>query len=189
MGILHLLPLETISGASLGFGVALIAALLLSAIIWNLGTWYLGLPASSSHTMIGSMLGVSFSLYLMSDAPLSTHKALEVFESLLLSPVIGFGLAFLGMMIAAHIASKSFFRRPTSAASRPPRHIRAGLIGSSALVSYMHGSNDGQKGVGLALLILLVLAPGFFSINPDLDPSLLRQKVEKVSMTLDSLDL
>lgn len=94
MGIIHLLPLETISSSPLGYGVCVVLSLLITAIIWNLGTWYLGIPASSSHTLIGSILGVSIAIwYLGGDLP-NWHKALDAGKSLLLSPLVGFGIAF-----------------------------------------------------------------------------------------------
>jgi len=94
MGIIHLLPLEKISSSPLGYGVCVVLSLLITAIIWNLGTWYLGIPASSSHTLIGSILGVSIAIwYLGGDTP-NWHKALDAGKSLLLSPLIGFGIAF-----------------------------------------------------------------------------------------------
>src|ERR1700744_983686 len=65
MGIVNLLPVETLTDSSLAHGMAMVFALLLSAIIWNLGTWYLGIPASSSHTLIGSIIGVGIANALM----------------------------------------------------------------------------------------------------------------------------
>jgi phosphate/sulfate permease len=95
MGIIHLLPLDLIASQPVSFGLAVVLSLLLSAIIWNLGTWYLGIPASSSHTLIGSILGVSLAMYfLYPGVTLPLTKVKDVFESLLVSPVVGFVLAF-----------------------------------------------------------------------------------------------
>ena len=137
-------------------------ALLLSAIIWNFGTWFLGIPASSSHTLIGSILGVSIAMYTIDPSTIiPTKKVLEVFESLFTSPIIGFVLAF-GAMHLIHILSKNkaFFEHPGHLWNKYPKTwIKTTLIGSSAFVSFAHGSNDGQKGVGLTMLILISLMP------------------------------
>ena len=107
MGIIHLLPLETISSQPLAYGVCVVLSLLFTAIIWNLGTWYLGIPASSSHTLIGSILGVSIAIwYLGGDTP-SWGKALDAGKSLLLSPLVGFGIAFGAMFILHRLAKQT----------------------------------------------------------------------------------
>lgn len=148
MGIIHLLPLETISSSPLAYGVCVVLSLLITAIIWNLGTWYFGIPASSSHTLIGSILGVSIAIwYLGGDTP-SWHKALDAGKSLLLSPLIGFGIAFGLMYILHHIAKRSegAFQVPGKIFHHSPDlWNRLILIVSSAWVSYEHGRNDGQK--------------------------------------------
>lgn len=68
MGIVNLLPMEVLVDSNVYHGVAMILALLISAIAWNLGTWYLGIPASSSHTIIGSILGIGLAFYFLPGA-------------------------------------------------------------------------------------------------------------------------
>jgi PiT family inorganic phosphate transporter len=172
MGIIHLLPLDMIAGQGVSFGITVVLSLLFSAIIWNFGTWYLGIPASSSHTLIGSILGVSLAMYMLdSNVTLPVSKVIEVMKSLLFSPVIGFILAF-GAMHLIHLMTKKkeFFEHPGRFWNKYPKTwIKTTLIGSSAFVSFAHGSNDGQKGVGLAMLILISLLPATFAINTNLD--------------------
>src|SRR3978361_1514953 len=92
-GIVSLLPVELILQVGSGAGFAMVFALLIAAIIWNLGTWYFGLPASSSHTLIGSLIGVG-----VANAPVrggggtpgvDWGKATEIGYALLLSPLVG----------------------------------------------------------------------------------------------------
>jgi phosphate/sulfate permease len=170
MGIIHLLPLDMMANQpGIGFGLCVVLALLFAAIIWNFGTWYLGIPASSSHTLIGSILGVSLAMYMIDDSvQLPLKKVTEVFESLLVSPVVGFMLAFWAMhLLHLFVVSKDFFKHPGRWWNRTPKPwIKYGLISTSAFVSFAHGSNDGQKWVGLAMLILISLLPASFAINP-----------------------
>src|ERR1700719_3240079 len=99
-GIVALLPVELVLNVGSGAGFAMVFSLLISAIIWNLGTWYLGLPASSSHTLIGSIMGVGLANAMMSGAHawgegINWAKANEVGLSLAISPLIGFGASAL----------------------------------------------------------------------------------------------
>src|SRR6187402_2209967 len=98
-GIISLLPVELILQVGSGAGFAMVFALLIAAIIWNLGTWWLGLPASSSHTLIGSIIGVGVASALMhgrdGTSGVDWAQATKVGYSLLLSPLVGFGCAAL----------------------------------------------------------------------------------------------
>src|ERR1700733_5800719 len=90
-GIISLLPVELILQVSSGAGFAMVFALLIAAIIWNLGTWWLGLPASSSHTMVGSIIGVGVANALMNarsgTSGVDWDQATKIGERLLLSPL------------------------------------------------------------------------------------------------------
>jgi phosphate/sulfate permease len=193
MGIIHLLPLDMIANQPVAFGICVVLALLFAAIIWNFGTWYIGLPASSSHTLIGSILGVSLAMYYLDPTGVSIPwtKVLDAGKSLLASPVFGFLLAF-GAMHVLHLYVKNhdFFQHPGRFWNKFPKTwIKTSLITSSAFVSFAHGSNDGQKGVGLAMLILISLAPTYFAMNPDVDLTLVKHNVDIVQHRLDNLDL
>jgi PiT family inorganic phosphate transporter len=169
MGITTLLPSELLLDTNIYHNVALILALLLTAIIWNLGTWWFGIPCSSSHTLIGSMIGVGLAYSLI--AVDATHsfvnwgKASEIGLSLFLSPVLGFSFAILLMYIMRQvIKNRVIFREPASNAP-PPFWIRLILLLTCTGVSFSHGSNDGQKGVGLVMLILIAIVPAYFTID------------------------
>jgi PiT family inorganic phosphate transporter len=168
--IVQLLPVELILQVGAGAGFAMIFALLIAAIIWNLGTWYLGLPASSSHTLVGSIIGVGLANQLMAPAGVATSgvdwgQALGVFKALLFSPVIGFvGSALLLLVMRVFIKSKKLYTAPEGK-KPPPLWIRGLLIFTCTSVSFAHGSNDGQKGMGLIMLILIGSVPTAFALN------------------------
>lgn len=175
MGIINLLPTAMLVDSDVMHSVSIILALLLSAIIWNLGTWYFGIPCSSSHTLIGSILGVGLAYSLLPDAAAGTQvnwkKAEEIGISLLVSPLFGFGAAMLLMWLArTFIKVPALFSEPASDMP-PPWPIRALLIFTCSSVSFFHGSNDGQKGVGLVMLILIGFAPVYFGLNHTLEPA------------------
>jgi PiT family inorganic phosphate transporter len=173
MSILHLLPVNEILNSPMQIGVFLVISILLSSIIWDLGAWWFALPVSSSHALIGSIIGVSIAFSLTSfGAGVVTHwnKAIEVIEWLLLSPILGFWMALLLMMIARHwVHARRYFNTPSHKSDHPSLDMRMLLIFSSALVSFMHGKNDGQKWVGIATLILMILMPATFMLNPSAD--------------------
>jgi PiT family inorganic phosphate transporter len=171
--IVHLLPVEMLVSVGSGEGMAMVLALLIAAILWNLGTWSLGLPASSSHTLIGAILGVG-----LANSTLPGHtfgrginwaKAGEVGLSLLISPVVGFCLAALLLVLLKKIVRSPDFDRPPVGDAPPPFWIRAALVTTSTGVSLAHGSNDGQKGVGLIMLILIGMLPARYALNPAQD--------------------
>jgi len=167
MGILKLVPLNELMALPVEVGACMVLAVLLASIIWNLGTWYLGIPCSSSHTLIGAMIGagLAFTWY-YGGGGVNWEKAEEIGLSLILSPLLGFGAAALLMYILIHVLkSTALFHIPHGENDRPPLHIRALLITTCTLVSFFHGSNDGQKGVGLLMLILIAFLPAKFAID------------------------
>ena len=174
-GILSLLPVELILQVSSGAGFAMVFALLIAAIIWNVGTWYLGLPASSSHTMVGSIIGVGVANQLMSarsgTSGVDWGQALKVGQTLLISPLIGFGVAAILLLICKLvIKDKRLYEAPVGT-EPPPFWIRALLIGTCTGVSFAHGSNDGQKGMGLIMLILVGTVPTAYALNHAVSPA------------------
>lgn len=168
MGIVNLLPIETLVDQDVYHSVALVLAILLSAIAWNLGTWYLGIPCSSSHTLIGSLLGVGIAYSLLPEAAGSSvnwSKAGDIGLSLLFSPLLGAGLTIFMMYILRRtVKDKAIFKEPNKN-KKPPMWIRVILVLTCTGVSYSHGSNDGQKGVGLVMLILIGIIPSYFALN------------------------
>lgn len=167
--IIALLPVELILQVGSGAGFAMIFALLIAAIIWNLGTWWLGLPASSSHTLIGSIIGVGIANALMhgrdGTSGVDWSQATKIGYSLLLSPLVGFGFAALLLLaMRMFIKNRALYKAPEGNAP-PPWWIRGMLIVTCTGVSFAHGSNDGQKGMGLIMLILVGTLPMAYALN------------------------
>ena len=167
--VITLLPVELILQVSSGAGFAMVFALLIAAIIWNLSTWWFGLPASSSHTMVGSIIGVGIANQLMNahtgTSGVDWEQATKVFKVLLISPIIGFGAAALLFLL-----SKMFIKYPAlyeapKDNTPPPWPIRFLLILTCSGVSFSHGSNAGQKGMGLIMLILIGTVPTAYALN------------------------
>jgi len=167
--IIQLLPVELILKVSKGSGFSMVFALLVAAILWNLATWYRGLPASSSHTMIGSIIGVGIANQLMQGnsgtAGVDWEQVTKVFKQLLLSPVVGFALAMLIFFFFKLVARDPRLYKAPEGTAPPPFYIRALLILTCGGVSYFHGSNDGQKGMGLIMLILVGTVPTAYALN------------------------
>jgi PiT family inorganic phosphate transporter len=168
-GIISLLPVELILQVGSKAGFAMVFALLVAAIIWNLGTWYFGLPASSSHTLIGSIIGVGIANQLMSPktgtSGVDWAQATNIGKSLLLSPVVGFVCAFLLLyLMKAVVKNRALYEAPEGT-EPPPFWIRSLLLLTCTGVSFAHGSNDGQKGMGLIMLILVGTVPTAYALN------------------------
>jgi inorganic phosphate transporter, PiT family len=168
-GIVSLLPVELILQVGSHAGFAMVFALLFAAIIWNLGTWWLGLPSSSSHTLIGSIIGVGIANQLLAPkrgtSGVDWGQAAHVGKSLLISPLVGFACAALLLMLMKWvIPNKSLYQAPVGEAP-PPFWIRCLLLLTCTGVSFAHGSNDGQKGMGLIMLILIGTVPTAYALN------------------------
>ncbi|HEY4395590.1 MAG TPA: inorganic phosphate transporter [Polyangia bacterium] len=168
-GIISLLPVELILQVGGGAGFAMVFALLTAAIIWNLGTWYFGLPSSSSHTLIGSVIGVGLANQFMQAGSATSgvdwHQASNIGKSLLVSPLVGFAVAGLVLITMRRVVkSKHLYQAPVGEAP-PPFWIRCLLLLTCTGVSFAHGSNDGQKGMGLIMLILVGTVPTAYALN------------------------
>jgi PiT family inorganic phosphate transporter len=172
--VITLLPVELILRVSSGAGYSMVFALLIAAILWNLGTWWLGLPASSLHTMVGSIIGVGVANQIMSSfsgtSGVDWTQASKVFQVLLISPVIGFvGAALLFLLSKWTIRYPALYEAPKDN-TPPPWPIRLLLIFTCSGVSFSHGSNDGQKGMGLIMLILIGTVPTAYALNHAVTP-------------------
>ncbi len=177
--IVHMLPTDLLLNVSSGHGLAMVFSLLFAAIIWNLGTWYFGLPASSSHTLIGAIIGIGLTNALMTGTSvvdaLNIPKVLGIFGSLIVSPIVGLvvagGLIFLlrrywsGTKKRARIHLTPAEREKKDGKKKPPFWTRIALIVSAIGVAFSHGANDGQKGIGLVMLVLIGVAPAGFVVN------------------------
>ncbi len=168
-GIISLLPVELILQVGSHAGFAMVFALLIAAIIWNLGTWAFGLPASSSHTLIGSIIGVGVTNALLhgrsGTSGVDWSKAKDVGEALLVSPLFGFVLAAILLLALKFIVRIPALYAEPKGDHAPPWWIRGILILTCTLVSFFHGSNDGQKGMGLIMLILIGTVPTAYALN------------------------
>ena len=187
MGIVYLLPVETLVDQNVYHGIAMVGALIVGAIIWNVGTWYYGLPSSSSHALIGSILGVGIAFSLLpggQGAAVNWTKAGETGIALLVGPLLGFTFT-IGMMflLKRFVKAKAIFKEPHKR-KPPPLWIRLILIVTCTLVSFFHGSNDGQKGVGLIMLILIGIVPTFYALDQSKNPLDLRQSLQQVELVI-----
>lgn len=186
--VVTLLPVELILQVGSGAGHAMIFALLLSAILWNLATWAMGIPNSSSHALVGSILGVGFANQLMAPTGSALYgvdwsQVRKVFSSLLFSPICGFILAA-GLLLVFKLLIKNpaLYKSPEGDAP-PPLWIRGLLVGTCTGVSFFHGSNDGQKGMGLIMLILIGAAPTAYALNRAMPESAMPAFVQTAEQT------
>ncbi|QKG54111.1 inorganic phosphate transporter [Hymenobacter sp. BRD67] len=191
MGIVYLLPVESLVDQNVYHGIAMVGALIVAAIIWNVGTWYYGIPSSSSHALIGSILGVGIAFSLLpggKGAAVNWSKAGESGLALLLSPILGFSFTILMMFLLKRFSpSKALFKEPHKR-KPPPLFIRLTLITTCTLVSFFHGSNDGQKGVGLIMLILIGIVPIHFALDNSKNPLDLRDSLGKVEYVINRMN-
>ncbi len=195
MGIVNLLPVETLIDQNIAHSLSMIGALLISAISWNVLTWYFGIPCSSSHTLIGSILGVGIAYSFLPDAAgaaVNWSKATEIGMSLLISPLFGFSVTivlmyFLRVLTRKKSYGEDLFKEPKKN-TPPPPWIRGTLLLTCTGVSFFHGQNDGQKGVGLIMLILIGIVPGYFALNANFDGGKLHEPLKKLELVIGSVD-
>lgn len=191
MGIMKLLPNELLMHQTIAQNAALILAILLTSIVWNLGTWYFGIPCSSSHTLLGSIFGVGVAYNFLPEVgsvALNWGKVESVCIWLLLSPIVGFMLAWgLVALLKKTIKYKKLYRVP-HAKKAPPFWVRLIIILSSTHLSFSHGQNDGQKGVGLIMIILIALVPAHYAINHKYDPDKLLLQLNSIETIINKLD-
>jgi inorganic phosphate transporter, PiT family len=190
--VITLLPLELVLQVSSGTGFAMVFALLIAAILWNLGTWWFGLPASSSHTMVGSIIGVGLANQLMTfrngASGLDWAQVVKVLKALLISPLLGFVVAGVLILIAKKILDFPALYEAPKDNRPPPFPIRALMVLTCTGVSFFHGSNDGQKGMGLIMLILIGTVPTAYALNHAISPSETQDFIvasEQVTQILD----
>ena len=185
MGVLKLVPLNEIMTLPTSVGASFVLAVLVASVIWNLGTWYLGIPCSSSHTLYGSLIGAGLGFAMFYKGHVNWDKAGEILASLIMSPLFGFGAAMLLMYcLRKFVKAPILFHAPTGADDRPPLLVRALLITTCTLVSFFHGSNDGQKGVGLLMLIMIAFLPAKFAVDRMIGDDKILVSLNSVEQTL-----
>ena len=192
MGIVNLLPMEVLVDANPYHGIALVLALLISAIAWNFGTWYFGIPASSSHTLIGSILGIGLAFYFLpgdiGGNAVNWDKAKDTGLALLLSPLVGFSLAIIMMFIFKRLIKNEVIYKEPVPGKKPPIWVRMLLWLTCGMVSFFHGQNDGQKGVGIIMMILIAILPGYFSLDEKVNIQSVAANVSKIEYIIANTD-
>lgn len=196
MGIVNLLPVESLIDQNVAHSLAMVGALLISAISWNLLTWYFGIPCSSSHTLIGSILGVGIAYSLLPESTgvaVDWSQAQKIGWSLLISPAFGFTLTIVFMFMIRVLTkgrpnSDELFKEPKKNAPPPP-WIRGILLLTCTGVSFFHGQNDGQKGVGLIMLILIGIVPGYFALNSSIKSADVLPPLQKIESVISRIDV
>ncbi len=190
--VVMLLPVELILKVSTGGGYAMVFALLIAAILWNLGAWWFGLPASSSHTVVRSTIGVGLANQILNWRSVASGvdwtQATKVLEVLLVSPLIGFVCAGLLIWVSKRrVRTPSLYEAPKN--HEPPLWpVRLLLVLTCTGVSFCRGSNDGQKGMGLIVLILIGTFPTAYVLNHALTPSDMQAFVTASEQAVTVLD-
>lgn len=192
MGIVNLLPMEVLVDANVYNSIAMILALLISAIVWNFGTWYFGIPSSSSHTIIGSILGIGMAFYFLPGDNgfnmVNWDKAKDTGMALLVSPLAGFSVAIIVMFIFKRLVKNDIVYKEPIPGKKPPIWIRLMLWITCGLVSFFHGQNDGQKGVGIIMMILIAILPGQFALDETVNIQSVDANVTKIESLLLKAD-
>ena len=192
MGIVNLLPTHVLVDADPYHGISMVLAMLISAIVWNFGTWYFGIPSSSSHTLIGSILGIGLAFYFLPGdhgfSAVNWDKAKDTGMALLLSPLLGFSVAIIVMFIFKRIIKNEIIYKEPIPGKKPPIWIRMILWTTCGMVSFFHGQNDGQKGVGLVMLILISVLPHHFSVDAEVNLQSINAHVNKMEVILNRAD-
>lgn len=198
MGIVALLPMEAIQSQTQTQTLLMVVSMMLSAIVWNFGTWYLGIPASSSHTLIGSILGTGLAISLLPGHELGDgvnwNKAQEVGLSLLISPLFGFAMGSFLLVISKMLFKNPKFHTPHDPDEKPDMIIRVLMTLTCMGISFFHGQNDGQKGVGLVMIILIAALPAYYALDTsknftDLKPIIITMKKAANSIEEKTTDL
>jgi inorganic phosphate transporter, PiT family len=188
IGIINLLPISLLIDQSISHNIAMILAIILTAIIWNLGTWYFGIPCSSSHTLLGAIFGVGLAYGLLPDSisvALNWDKVKDVGLALLFAPFFGFTFTLLLVLLLKKYLKKSDLFDEPKKKKAPPLWVRSIIVLTSTTVSFTHGSNDGQKGVGLIMIILIGIIPIQFALNHEKNLELLNQKVTYIETIVE----
>jgi PiT family inorganic phosphate transporter len=167
--LVELLPAEVLTPPDGGPAVAMLVSLFLAALVWNIGTWWFGLPNSSSHCLIGALIGVALGNALARSRSLAAGvhwpQLWKVLEALALSPLLGFVLAGALYLLTRKTIHDKHLYQP--AGDKPPIWwMRAILILTCTGVSFAHGTNDGQKSVGLIMLTIIGIFPAVYALNP-----------------------
>ncbi len=167
--LVELLPPDVLTPPNGNPAIGMLLALFLSALIWNVSTWWMGIPCSSSHATIGSLLGIGLASALLNGRGIGHGvpwaQATKVLTALLVSPIMGFVLAYALFQIIRRVIHDRHLFEPTTEENPPVWWVRGLLVCTCSLVSFFHGSNDGQKSIGLIMLTIIGILPGTFALN------------------------
>ena len=187
-GMVFLLPKSMVAGIHTMSEASLMLALILTAVLWNLATWWYGIPNSTTHTYVGSIIGVSMAHALLVGTPVADAinwgQGEKIILTLFVSPIIGGLLAWLLFKLIRRLLSNPAMLEPHKEGVVPPMGVRAPLIGGLLGVSLLHGTNDGQKSIGLMLMVLMGMLPGLYAIDPVKD----RASYEHAVMTANEIE-
>ncbi len=191
-GMVFLLPKEMVAGINTAHEASLMLALVITAVAWNFGTWWLAIPNSTTHTYIGSIIGVSMAHAFIAGQPVADQinwgQGEKVLLTLLISPIIGFVLGWILLKLTRAFVKDEEMFAPHQPGVKPSKGIRYSLIGGAAGVSLLHGSNDGQKSIGLMMMVLMGLAPGLYAINPASDQQTYIDTMAAIEETMDVVE-
>ncbi|MCP1231002.1 inorganic phosphate transporter [Acetobacter indonesiensis] len=169
--LVELLPPDVLSPPDGAPAVPMLLALFGTALAWNLFTWRAGIPNSSSHCVIGAIVGVAIGDAFVHGRHLGDgvdwQQVLKVLEALAFSPLLGLlGAGLLYQVLRAVVKNAALFQPPPEGDAPPQGWVRWLLVGTCSAVSFSHGSNDGQKSIGLIMLTVVGLWPTLYALDP-----------------------
>jgi inorganic phosphate transporter, PiT family len=190
--LVELIPPEVLSPPNGGVAVGMLAALFVSALIWNVGTWWFGIPNSSSHALIGALVGIAVANSIFRGRGFGNgvdwDQVWSVLSSLLLSPIIGFALALILFRLLKLVIHDKRLYEPPEGDKPPVWWMRALLILTCTAVSFAHGTNDGQKSIGLIMLVIIGLLPTSFAVNLDMKENEIAKIVQNMPIAASLIE-
>lgn len=161
--LVELIPPDVLSPPDGNLAAGMLVAVFVAALLWNVGTWWFGIPNSSSHALIGALIGVAIEHAFAHGGSgargVDWAQVWGVLGSLLVSPLLGFALAFCVFLLFKHFIHQKQLFEPPDGDKPPVWWMRALLILTCTGVSFAHGTNDGQKSIGLIMLTIIGLMP------------------------------
>jgi PiT family inorganic phosphate transporter len=168
--LVELLPPEVLSPPNGSPAVPMLVALFATALAWNVLTWWFGIPNSSSHCVIGSLIGIAVGDALIKARHIGQAvdwgQIWNVLRALAVSPILGLVGAGLLYFVIRHLVHDRHLYEPPQPDKPPTWWVRGLLILTCTSVSFSHGTNDGQKSIGLIMLTVIGLMPAAFALNP-----------------------
>ncbi len=186
--LVEILPPEVLSPPDGGTAIGMLIALFVTALGWNVATWLLAIPNSSSHALVGSLVGIALGSSLRNrhlGQGVEWRAIFDVLEGLLFSPLLGFVLALVLFQLGKRVVHDKALFTPPEEGRAPVWWMRGLLIATCTGVSFAHGTNDGQKSIGLIMLTVIGLLPATFGLNLDVPQDELRQLAQAMPQAAD----